>query len=343
MDCSNRGKCKSDGKCACYPGYTGQDCELFIPCPSNCTSSKNGICKADSTCSCFEGFQGAACESSGEGGGSSTSTLSSINKTNQSSEMVGCKNNCTNRGICNEVLGVCICESGYFGNNCEKDEKDLVDNETLTGGNLNESTKEEKAKIETTTENHETNHNSEKENNNSKSETEGTPTNKTSSSNETSTSTKSLAQKKDSVALINQNFSIVNSQNSSSTNESSSLVNTTISENSSNNSFTSNNNQTNLNNISNGSNINNGSNGTKSNFSNSSNSSNSSKGFEFKRHGNRSLTAQMFGLADEETALILSSSAENEQNYDVHNCDNDCNYNGLCVNKVCFCRQGVNK
>jgi len=315
LDCSNRGKCKSDGKCACYPGYTGQDCELFIPCPSNCTAAQNGICRADSTCLCFEGFKGPACESS-----NSDYTLESsgnnTNNTNQSSGMVGCKNNCTNRGICNKLLGVCICESGYFGNNCEKDEKELLNetNETSMGeGNHTGKNQSESNETKTIGEN------AGKENEEkTKIETQEASNNNTNGS--TNSSTKNLAQKnsKLSITMIKQNMTSLN--------ETSTAKNGT--------------NVTSNESISNNTNSNVSINLSNTTKVNASNGSNASHVFEYNKTGNRSLTAQMFGLADEITAVVLSSVVDNSETYDVHKCDNDCNYNGLCVNKVCFCRQG---
>lgn len=51
-NCSNRGICGTDANCKCYRGFAGKICELYIPCPSNCTSVDNGLCESNGTCLC---------------------------------------------------------------------------------------------------------------------------------------------------------------------------------------------------------------------------------------------------------------------------------------------------
>lgn len=43
-DCLNRGICGNNGKCSCFPGYAGETCEIYIPCPLNCTDENHGTC-----------------------------------------------------------------------------------------------------------------------------------------------------------------------------------------------------------------------------------------------------------------------------------------------------------
>lgn len=37
-DCSNKGRCKSDGKCWCYPSFAGDDCSLIQSTPYTMTT-----------------------------------------------------------------------------------------------------------------------------------------------------------------------------------------------------------------------------------------------------------------------------------------------------------------
>jgi len=340
LDCSNRGKCQSDGKCGCYPGYTGQDCELYIPCPSNCTSESNGICKSDSTCKCYLGFQGEACEIAGEN--QTTANLTQV--------MVGCKNNCTDRGICNTILGVCICEFGFFGNDCEQKSSEFV-NDTSIANTTNNLTKVDDKNQTNNSQN--TNDQNEINNKNVVNETEAkTDDNNSNSSNSVA---KNLAQKdsKYNIAMIKQNVSNTTTnktENDSTNNETTNNIqnnssNSSIALNDTDNTVKNNNTASNLT-------INQSKNATTYNASNisietagniSSNISNKTiSSLRIKKEGNRSLTAQMFGLADDELASQKSDKNKSlEDTYNVQNCDNACNYNGLCSNNVCYCRQGI--
>ncbi len=37
-------------------------CEIYIPCPSNCTDEKHGSCRIDGNCLCNDEFEGESCE-----------------------------------------------------------------------------------------------------------------------------------------------------------------------------------------------------------------------------------------------------------------------------------------
>jgi hypothetical protein len=72
--CSSQGVCLSDAKCSCFPGYSGVSCEIMILCPNNCTSEENGICQKDGTCLCRDQYKSQSCNE--------TININDLNKTN---------------------------------------------------------------------------------------------------------------------------------------------------------------------------------------------------------------------------------------------------------------------
>ncbi|XP_049328697.1 tenascin isoform X1 [Astyanax mexicanus] len=86
-DCSDQGRCV-DGKCVCFPGFSGPDCSES-DCPGNCNDK--GKC-VDGQCVCDPGFTGPDCSQS------------------------SCPGNCNNRGRC--VNGKCVCNPGFSGPDC---------------------------------------------------------------------------------------------------------------------------------------------------------------------------------------------------------------------------------
>ncbi|XP_050960206.1 tenascin [Labeo rohita] len=86
-DCSDQGRCV-DGKCVCFPGFSGPDCSV-PDCPDDCSS--RGRC-VNGRCVCDPGFTGPDCSSS------------------------TCPENCNDRGRC--VNGRCVCDAGFTGSDC---------------------------------------------------------------------------------------------------------------------------------------------------------------------------------------------------------------------------------
>uniref|UniRef100_A0A3B3BZE9 Tenascin-X-like n=1 Tax=Oryzias melastigma TaxID=30732 RepID=A0A3B3BZE9_ORYME len=86
-ECSDQGRCE-DGKCVCFPGYSGPDCSESS-CPENC--SDKGKC-VNGRCECDPGFTGPDCS------------------------QTSCPDNCSNKGRC--VNGRCECDSGFTGPSC---------------------------------------------------------------------------------------------------------------------------------------------------------------------------------------------------------------------------------
>ncbi|XP_072226871.1 tenascin-like [Leuresthes tenuis] len=86
-ECSDQGRCV-DGKCVCFPGYSGPDCSDST-CPGNCND--HGRC-VNGQCVCDPGFSGPDCS------------------------QAACPDNCNNRGRC--VNGRCVCSSGFTGPSC---------------------------------------------------------------------------------------------------------------------------------------------------------------------------------------------------------------------------------
>jgi len=89
VDCSGHGQ-KANGKCACGPGFDGDDCNNKVLCLSNCNN--NGNCTYG-ICYCDPGFKGTACETA-----------------------VACINDCSGNGQC--WHGRCSCDAGYAGADC---------------------------------------------------------------------------------------------------------------------------------------------------------------------------------------------------------------------------------
>ncbi|XP_062872572.1 tenascin isoform X2 [Trichomycterus rosablanca] len=87
--CNDQGRCV-DGKCVCFPGYSGPDCGV-PDCPGGC--SDKGRC-VNGKCVCDPGFTGPDCSST------------------------QCPENCRNKGRC--VNGKCVCDPGFAGPDCSE-------------------------------------------------------------------------------------------------------------------------------------------------------------------------------------------------------------------------------
>ena len=59
-ECSQRGVCTSLTTCACFEGYTGQDCAVPV-CPGFVPCSGHGECVERALCTCQSGFSGPDC------------------------------------------------------------------------------------------------------------------------------------------------------------------------------------------------------------------------------------------------------------------------------------------
>jgi alpha-tubulin suppressor-like RCC1 family protein len=63
--CAGRGICVDNDICSCYPGFTGNNCQISICFNTLSTStsvcSGNGTCVANNTCVCRQGYTGAMC------------------------------------------------------------------------------------------------------------------------------------------------------------------------------------------------------------------------------------------------------------------------------------------
>ncbi|KAK0414638.1 hypothetical protein QR680_011539 [Steinernema hermaphroditum] len=122
-DCFGKGTCK-DGKCVCYPGYSGAFCE-DSSCPVLCTG--NGVF-ANGRCICHEGYKGVDCDMLAHWcdvpncnqHGQCSSEGRCICDHGWSGEFCDKKDcedpKCSSHGVCHE--GQCYCEYGWKGSTC---------------------------------------------------------------------------------------------------------------------------------------------------------------------------------------------------------------------------------
>ena len=96
--CSNNGECLSNGTCSCNKGFIGDDCSIQ-DCPNECSGKPYGTCivmKPQSQCFCNE----------------------SLRRGGDDCSVVFCLNSCGSLGECNEGDGTCVCNPGYYGDDC---------------------------------------------------------------------------------------------------------------------------------------------------------------------------------------------------------------------------------
>lgn len=87
------------------PGYSGA-------CHNNC--NRNGHCSHWGTCECFQGWTGNDCSQRICPSGRRFVDIPSATDTAHATEV------CSGQGVCNVVTGLCKCEDGFGGANCEQ-------------------------------------------------------------------------------------------------------------------------------------------------------------------------------------------------------------------------------
>ncbi|XP_032436902.1 tenascin-like isoform X3 [Xiphophorus hellerii] len=119
-ECSDQGRCV-DGKCVCFPGYSGPDCSESS-CPGNCKG--HGRC-VNGQCVCDPGFSGPDCSQkacpdncSNRGKCVNGKCVCNSGSTGPSCSEESCPKNCNRRGRC--VNGQCVCNTGFTGPDCSK-------------------------------------------------------------------------------------------------------------------------------------------------------------------------------------------------------------------------------
>nr|XP_046181269.1 tenascin-X-like isoform X1 [Oncorhynchus gorbuscha]XP_046181270.1 tenascin-X-like isoform X1 [Oncorhynchus gorbuscha] len=117
-ECSDQGRCE-DGKCVCFPGFSGPDCSLS-DCPGNCNDK--GKC-VNGQCVCDPGFTGPDCSSescpgncNNKGRCENGQCVCNTGFTGPDCSTKACPGNCNNKGRC--VYGKCVCNTGFTGPDC---------------------------------------------------------------------------------------------------------------------------------------------------------------------------------------------------------------------------------
>uniref|UniRef100_A0A087XFZ6 Tenascin XB n=1 Tax=Poecilia formosa TaxID=48698 RepID=A0A087XFZ6_POEFO len=119
-NCCDQGRCV-DGKCVCFPGYSGPDCSES-GCPRSCKD--HGRC-VNGECVCDPGFSGPDCSQkacpdncSNRGKCVNGKCVCNAGSTGPSCSEESCPKNCNRRGRC--VNGQCVCNTGFTGPDCSK-------------------------------------------------------------------------------------------------------------------------------------------------------------------------------------------------------------------------------
>ncbi|XP_038822234.1 tenascin-X-like [Salvelinus namaycush] len=117
-ECSDQGRCE-DGKCVCFPGFSGPDCSLS-DCPGNCNDK--GKC-VNGQCVCDPGFTGPDCSSescpgncNNKGRCENGQCVCNTGLTGPDCSTKACPGNCNNKGRCEN--GQCVCNNGFTGPDC---------------------------------------------------------------------------------------------------------------------------------------------------------------------------------------------------------------------------------
>ncbi|XP_070970122.1 tenascin-like isoform X2 [Oncorhynchus clarkii lewisi] len=120
-ECSDQGRCE-DGKCVCFPGFSGPDCSLS-DCPGNCNDK--GKC-VNGQCVCDPGFTGPDCSSescpwncNNKGRCENGKCVCNTGFTGPECSTKACPGNCNNKGRCEN--GKCVCDPGFTGPNCSSE------------------------------------------------------------------------------------------------------------------------------------------------------------------------------------------------------------------------------
>jgi len=145
--CSGHGRCGPRGECICYPGYSGERCDVreceeglssatcetcqanafSESCDTSCSllgCSSAGRCTPSGECECYEGFTGADCSRRVCDDGHSGTDCGACQAgrfgqgCDDACDLIGA---CSGHGKCTG-LGGCECYAGYVGSACERDE-----------------------------------------------------------------------------------------------------------------------------------------------------------------------------------------------------------------------------
>lgn len=119
-NCSGMGVCFG-GVCSCVRGQSGFDCSISSkPCPDDC--SEHGLC-ANGLCECSRPYTGLSCnitcptECSNHGECFHAVCMCQVGWAGEECSMVdSCPNDCNGNGVC--LSGTCECSDGWSGEDC---------------------------------------------------------------------------------------------------------------------------------------------------------------------------------------------------------------------------------
>lgn len=353
-DCSLHGVCLSDAKCSCYPGYSGVSCEIFIQCPNNCTSEENGICQKDGTCKCKEGLKGSSCDEKISLADINNTNIK-INKNNQTEISFDFDDNEKTNETINEDIGlddlkINVTSNQLKLNNSSPESKANISSikESKNLSNINEThipsksydnfeafKKKLNIKIENNKDNKNSTDNTKIENeiatiktmNPNKSESKETSKKKINGETNNSSENSNSLEKENSSQIKNETYTKISKT------QPLNIINISLTPNISDNNKTQ-------------------SEKFEKNEKETPKSEETEKVKEEKKNtesekqnntdtSNSTIKRNIFGVVVDRKINSFNNITSAKKIQNIHDCPNSCSFNGYCINKQCYCREGL--